>query len=149
MKNEKPIAIDITKEKIILFVIGVLTGAVISTGAFFAYIKLAGIGTSNTNQSMQMPGGGTPPEMPSGSQSGTPPEMPNGDQNGTPPEMPSGNTQSETSNSETNSDSTNSQNSQSGTLTDDTYLTSLTNADPTNNNINLNGYKLYVNGVEM
>jgi len=35
------------------------------------------------------------------------------------------------------------------TLTGDTYLTSLTNADSTNNNINLNGYKLYVNGVEM
>ena len=52
MDNEKPITKDTTKEKIILFVIGVLTGAVISTGAFFAYIKLAGIGTSNTNQSM-------------------------------------------------------------------------------------------------
>ena len=34
-------------------------------------------------------------------------------------------------------------------LTGDTYLTSLTNADSTNNNINLNGYKLYVNGVEL
>lgn len=76
MDNEKPITKDTTKEKIILFVIGVLTGAVISTGAFFAYIKLAGIGANNTNQSMQMPGGGTPPEMPSGDQNGTPPEMP-------------------------------------------------------------------------
>ena len=137
MENEKPITKDTTKEKIILFVIGVLTGAVISTGAFFAYIKLAGVGTTSGNQSMQRPGGGTPPEMPSG------------DQNGTPPEMPSGNTQSETPNSETNSDSTNSQNSQSGTPTGDTYLTSLTNADPTNDNINLNGHKLYVNGVEV
>ena len=35
------------------------------------------------------------------------------------------------------------------TLTGDTYLTSLTNADSTNSNINLNGYKLYVNGVEL
>lgn len=35
------------------------------------------------------------------------------------------------------------------TLTGDTYLASLTNADPTNSNINLNGYKLYVNGVEL
>ena len=78
MDNEEPIKKDTTKEKIILFVIGVLTGAVISTGAFFAYIKLAGVGTnntSNTNQSNQMPGS-TPPEMPSGDQSGTPPEMP-------------------------------------------------------------------------
>ena len=29
------------------------------------------------------------------------------------------------------------------------HLTSLTNADSTNSNINLNGYKLYVNGVEL
>ncbi len=35
------------------------------------------------------------------------------------------------------------------TLTGDTYIKSLTNADTTNNNINLNGYKLYVNGVEL
>ena len=33
------------------------------------------------------------------------------------------------------------------TLTGDTYVKSLTNADSTNSNINLNGYKLYVNGV--
>lgn len=34
------------------------------------------------------------------------------------------------------------------TLTADTYLTSLTNANSTNSNINLNGHKLYVNGIE-
>ena len=34
------------------------------------------------------------------------------------------------------------------TLTGDTYIKSLTNDDKTNSNINLNGYKLYVNGVE-
>ena len=33
------------------------------------------------------------------------------------------------------------------TLTDDTYIKSLTNDDTTNSNINLNGYKLYINGV--
>ena len=33
------------------------------------------------------------------------------------------------------------------TLTGDTYIKSLVNADATNSNINLNGYKLYVNGV--
>ena len=33
------------------------------------------------------------------------------------------------------------------TLTGDTYVKSLTNADKTNSNINLNGHKLYVNGV--
>ena len=31
-------------------------------------------------------------------------------------------------------------------LTGDTYITSLDNADTTNSNIDLNGYKLYVNG---
>ncbi|MBR2708847.1 hypothetical protein IKE98_00750 [Candidatus Saccharibacteria bacterium] len=35
------------------------------------------------------------------------------------------------------------------TLTGDTYVKSLTNEDKTNNNINLNGYKLYVNGVAL
>ncbi|MBR4262734.1 MAG: hypothetical protein IKQ35_05160 [Bacilli bacterium] len=34
------------------------------------------------------------------------------------------------------------------TLTGDTYLKTLTNADSTNSNINLNGYKLYVGGKE-
>jgi hypothetical protein len=33
-------------------------------------------------------------------------------------------------------------------LTGNTYVKSLTNEDSTNSNINLNGYKLYVNGVE-
>ena len=33
------------------------------------------------------------------------------------------------------------------TLTGDSYVKSLTNADTTNSNINLNGYKLYVDGV--
>ena len=35
------------------------------------------------------------------------------------------------------------------TLTGNTYVKSLTNADLTNSNINLNGYKLYVDGVEL
>ena len=34
------------------------------------------------------------------------------------------------------------------TLTGNTYIKSLTNADSTNSNINLNGYKLYIDGVE-
>ena len=114
MDNEKPITKDTTKEKIILFVIGVLTGAVISTGAFFAYIKLAGIGTSNTNKSMQMPGG-TPPEIPSSDQGGTPPEMPNGDQSGTPPEMPSDNNSSNTNSQSGTSSSKSNKSNQSTT----------------------------------
>ena len=35
------------------------------------------------------------------------------------------------------------------TLTGDTYVKTLTNADKANSNINLNGYKLYINGVEL
>ena len=35
------------------------------------------------------------------------------------------------------------------TLTGNTYVKSLTNEDSTNSNINLNGYKLYVDGVEL
>ena len=35
------------------------------------------------------------------------------------------------------------------TLTGNTYVKSLTNADSSNSNINLNGYKLYVNGIEL
>lgn len=35
------------------------------------------------------------------------------------------------------------------TLTGDTYVKSLANTDATNSNINLNGHKLYVDGVEM
>ncbi len=108
MENEKPIRNDTSKEKIILFVIGVLVGAVISTGAFFAYIKLAGVGNSSGEQSMQMPGG-TPPEMPSGDESGTPPEMPSGDEGNTPPEMPSDQNGGENSDSQDTQDDQNSQ----------------------------------------
>ncbi len=63
------------KDKIMLFVIGVLVGAVIATGAFLAYTKING-----SNNSDMMGPGGSPPSMPSG-QSGEnngPPEMPNG-----------------------------------------------------------------------
>ena len=38
--------------------------------------------------------------------------------------------------------------SSSITLTGDTYIKSLTNEDSSNSNINLNGYKLYIDGVE-
>lgn len=80
---------DVTKEKIILFVIGVLVGAVISTGSFFAYIKLAGVGSSSSNngQPGQTQDGGTPPEMPSGENGqgaqGEPPEKPSDDNSST------------------------------------------------------------------
>ena len=39
--------------------------------------------------------------------------------------------------------------SSSITLTGDTYVKSLANANTTNSNINTNGYKLYVNGAQV
>ncbi len=78
------------KDKIIIFIIGVLVGAVLSTGAFYIYTTTKGNDCSNN---MEM-NGGQPPEMPNGQngQNGQPPEMPSG-QNGQPPEMPGNNTQ--------------------------------------------------------
>lgn len=67
------------KDKIMLFVIGVLVGAVISTGAFYVYTTTNSSCNCN-NQNTQM-NGGQPPEMPSGQQgeNGQPPEKPSND----------------------------------------------------------------------
>ena len=62
------------KDKIILFIIGTLVGAVISTGAFYIYTTTSN-SCNNSNQNTQM-NGGQPPEMPNG-QNGQPPEKPN------------------------------------------------------------------------
>ena len=50
------------KDKILLFIIGVLVGAVITTGAFYVY-NISNSNCSNNNTQMN---GGQPPEMPSG-----------------------------------------------------------------------------------
>lgn len=78
MENEKIKHKDTAKEKILLFIIGVLVGAVISTAAFLVYTKTLGTSSNTNDSSRQMPGG-TPPEMPNGenNQGGTPPEMSN------------------------------------------------------------------------
>lgn len=61
-----------------MFVIGVLVGAVIATGAFYIYSKTNN-SSSNDNWTMQTPGGNMP-SMPNGQMpSGQPPEKPNGD----------------------------------------------------------------------
>lgn len=87
MENER-VRKDETKGKIILFVIGVLLGAVIASAAFLICVNTLGV--NNSGSSMQMPGGGTPPEMPSGdSQSGSSQSGQN-----QPPEKPSSNNQS-------------------------------------------------------
>ena len=83
MENENIKKKDAAKEKITLFIIGVLIGAVISTAAFFVYVKTLGTTNSTSSPSQQMPGG-TPPEMPSG-------ENGQNNQGGTPPEKPSDN----------------------------------------------------------
>ena len=84
MENENIDKKDAQKEKIILFVIGVLVGAVISTAAFFVYAKTLGTSSNSNSSSAQQMEGGTPPEMPSGEngsngQGGTPPEKPSDD----------------------------------------------------------------------
>ena len=81
------------KDKILLFVIGVLVGAIISTGAFFVYTKATTTWDTNSNNQIGMPGG-NPPSMQDG-QSG---------QNGQTPEMPNGNN-SENNNSQSNNQS--------------------------------------------
>lgn len=76
------------KDKIFLVIIGVLVGAVISTGIFFTYTIINNSKNCN-NHNTQM-NGGTPPSMPnqnnngnnnSNSNNNQPPEMPNGDNN--------------------------------------------------------------------
>ena len=106
MENEN-IRRDDTKGKIILFVIGVLLGAVIASAAFLISVNTLGV-DNNGGASMQMPGGGTPPEMPSGNngqseqngQSGSSESSGSSgqsgqNQQGQPPEKPSNDNKSE------------------------------------------------------
>ena len=71
------------KEKIIIFIIGLLVGAVLTTGCFFVYNKTQTNNFDN-NRTMEMRDRQTPPEKLDGENS-NPPEMPNG-QNGELPE---------------------------------------------------------------
>lgn len=91
MENENINKKDVTKEKIILFVIGVLVGAVVSTAAFFVYAKTLGTNSNSNSSSSQQMQSGTPPEMPSG-------ENDSNGQGGTPPEKPSDDNSSQSSN---------------------------------------------------
>ena len=71
--------------KIIIFIIGVLIGAVISTASFLISVNVLGTNNSNSGQASQMQGG-TPPDMPSGgsdSQDNQPPAMPGSDSSST------------------------------------------------------------------
>ena len=66
------------KDKIIIFIIGVLVGAVLATGAFLIYTKVNSNNIEQIEQHGPMPdmNGGKPPEMPDG---GEPPEKPDGE----------------------------------------------------------------------
>lgn len=82
MENEKNKKKDSVKGAVLLFVIGVLVGAILSTSAFFVYAKTLDAGNNASGSSSQRMPGGTPPEMPSGeNRGGTPPEMPNNNTN--------------------------------------------------------------------
>ena len=61
------------KDKILLFIVGVLVGAVISTSAFYVYTSTVNFNNCNGGN-IQM-NGGQPPEKPDG-ESGQPPEKP-------------------------------------------------------------------------
>lgn len=73
------------KKSIVTFIIGLLVGAIIATGSFYAYTELSSKDNSPAS-SMQ----GQPPEMPSGDNSSQPPEKPEGDNSSQPPEKPEG-----------------------------------------------------------
>ena len=60
------------KDKIIIFIIGLLVGAVISTGIFYIYTTNSSCNNINQNTGIN---GGVPPEMSNG-QNGQPPEKP-------------------------------------------------------------------------
>lgn len=70
------------KDKILIFIIGVLLGSIISTGAI--YIYTVANNSNNSNNQTQM-NGGQPPEMNNGQQNngGQPPEMPSNTQSNT------------------------------------------------------------------
>ena len=63
------------KEKIIIFIVGLLLGAIIATGSIYVY-TLANSGGNNNGQTMQMPNGNFPNNQMGGNNQ--PPEMPGG-----------------------------------------------------------------------
>ena len=93
---------DIFKEKLLVFIIGLLLGAVIATGAFIVCTKTCH-SNGHRQEVMQLPGGNNNQN----NQNNQPPSMPNGNnnnqnnQNNQPPEMPSDNN-SQNDNAQTN-----------------------------------------------
>lgn len=92
---------DIFKEKLLVFIIGLLLGAIIATGAFVVCTKTCH-SNGHRQEVMQLPGGNNNQN----NQNNQPPSMPNGNnnqnsQNNQPPEMPSDNN-SQSDNAQTN-----------------------------------------------
>ena len=72
------------KDKITIFIIGLLLGAIISTASIYIYTLANNDSNSNERQNEMQMNGGQPPEMPNRGfgGNGTPPEMPNNNQSG-------------------------------------------------------------------
>lgn len=91
------------KDKILVFLIGLLLGAVLTSAGFLIYEKNNTSNTQNNEQTqmMERPEGGMPNgERPDGE---TPPEKPDGEsENGTRPEPPSKDNKSSNSTSKNN-----------------------------------------------
>lgn len=113
----------ITKDKVCIFIIGILLGAVVASGAFLIYSNV-----TKDNQFSQMQGGGTPPNM---SEDGTPPSMPDGS---TPPEMPDGETPPELPDREAPSESPNDGSSSSGSNSDNSNSDNTNSSDSSTSN---------------
>ena len=95
------------KEKIMIFLIGFLVGAILTTGVFFAYTLIIQNSIASTPQTEQINGGEQPPEMPDGEKS----EM-DGE---TPPEKPSDENTDQSEKSSSNSSEKNHSNSKKST----------------------------------
>lgn len=67
------------KDKILIFIIGILIGAIITTSAFLIYMKVVNNNNANHSETMQMNENGgmeQPPDKPEGDNGEEPPEMP-------------------------------------------------------------------------
>ena len=99
---------DIVKEKVFIFAIGILLGAVIATGAFMVCTKTCHKG--GKGEIVQLPNGNQPAMNNGQNGNNQPPSMPDGNsnqnnqnsQNGQPPEMPNNDNSQSDSNTQTN-----------------------------------------------
>lgn len=85
------------KNKVLIFIIGVLIGAIIATGGFLIYSKVSNDNSnddSNQSQNMQMNNNGGQDPSSNGDMQ-DPPEKPDGDNTTEPPEKPDGESNNE------------------------------------------------------